>query len=132
MNIEGEWEFYNCTMDDARTMVFVRTDLHEDAPDASRPWMLLVVLNVKSLRPDGLTDEPETTFLQEVEEKLDKEFSQAWDSVYVGRYTKQGQRTMAYHFKSEPDKDMLSPIIERCAPEYSFSVDAFLDEPWEN
>jgi hypothetical protein len=132
MELSGDWEFYNCDMDGARCMVFVRVDLMDSAPDASRPAMLLVVLNVKSKRADGLTNEPETTYLQEVERTLDRELADAWSAVYVARYTKAGERTMAYYLPNEPDRTVLDAIVTRCAPGYTYRIESHPDEKWEN
>lgn len=129
---DGRWEFFSCEMDDDNVIVFVRVDIVESAPDASRPWLFLVTLTLKSQRSDGFTDEDETNSLWGIEDRLEREISEAWKGLYVGRYTRAGKRLMIFYLPIDPDPAIARKLVEKCAPSYEFELNSFEDEEWHN
>lgn len=132
MEPTGDWEMYTCEMGGEKCMVFARVDLMKEIPDPLRPILVLVNLDVKSRRADGWTDEPETSFLQQVEMNFEAALAKKWNAVYVARYTKGGRRTMAYHVPQKPTREALEPVINKYANGYTFDMEVYDDPDWEN
>ncbi|MCB9894793.1 MAG: DUF695 domain-containing protein [Planctomycetes bacterium] len=128
----GEWEMYSAEIEGKNALVFVRTDLIEDAPNPLLPHYFTITLRLRSRRADGFSDEEETNALWRIEDRIEAEFYKAWGGVYVGRYTFGGQRVMAYYLPLQPEPQVARRLVELCATGYEFELDCFEQPDWEN
>ena len=79
-----DWNSYITKVNDELASVLVDLGLDSEIPDTNRPWLLWVWIQLKSPRPDGLSDWPEFEVLSAVEARL----TQSLAVLYRGKPTR--------------------------------------------
>jgi hypothetical protein len=121
-----DWDIYICPIDDHLTSVFVDLALHDEAPQAHRPWLLRVAVSLRDPGPDGLGVPDEVDALYAIEDDLFQQVAESFPSRYVGRTTSQGRRARS--------AERLVERVDRLRlrfPAYTFNVATILDTGWD-
>src|SRR5256885_10104775 len=112
-----KWDAYIADLDGKPASFFVDLGLHEEAPIASKPWSLVIRLNLLNPRQDGLTQGDEFEVLNAVEDAVLPALKET-DAIYAGRMTTDGRRVMVFYSGKEIDASpFLASVMERF-PEY--------------
>jgi uncharacterized protein (TIGR01619 family) len=92
-----DWDFYFAKVNDEVASLLVDLGIHDDSPDASKPWLLWVWVHFNMQREDGLSHSDEAESLYKVEDALNAALSLTGDCQYVGRITTEGRREFYYY-----------------------------------
>src|SRR5258708_2933562 len=92
-----DWDVYLGPVDDQPASIFVDLSLLNAAPDANRPWLLRVAVQLQRPGEDGLGSQAESEALYEIEDRLFAGVAQSLRARYVGRITTQGRREFFYY-----------------------------------
>lgn len=126
-----DWDFYMCPVDDRPASIFVDLGLMSSAPDASRPWLLRVSVEMRIPREDGLSDQEETDVLYEIEDALFAQVAQSLRARYVGRITGSGNRDLFYYAATATGfEEVVGKAMEQF-PQYEFDCSIREDPDWE-
>lgn len=95
-----DWDVYVSPIDDHAAVIFVDLAPGKAPPDALRPWLLCVSIDLQIQREDGLSDPEETDVLYAIEDSLFESVAKTLRARYVGRITSQGKREHFYYANS--------------------------------
>jgi hypothetical protein len=103
------WDFYQCTMDGKPASVALCMDLKDSAPDARRPVLLVVTVELRQPHPDtGLSTDAEFDVLGKIEEGLSKALGQQYGAILAGRVTTAGRRDFSFYCAAAPGFDAVA------------------------
>jgi len=66
------WKPYLCNVNGKIASIFVNLGLQNEAPLASKPWLLWTWVYFKTPRPDGLSESKEAPTLFNIEDALEQ------------------------------------------------------------
>lgn len=129
--MKENWRSYFCNVNGSLASIFVNLGLKEDAPIASKPWLLWTWVHFQSPRADGLSDGGEFPTLSKIEDTLTSEVSRACGAILSGRITTEGRREFYFYGEiRERFSDAVSTALHRF-PEYSFDTGDQEDALWD-
>jgi uncharacterized protein (TIGR01619 family) len=91
------WGNYFTTINGALASVALDRSLRPKAPMASRPHLLWVKIQLRSPKPNGLSDRSELQALASIEDQLSGQLKAACRAVEAGRVTTAGHRELYYY-----------------------------------
>lgn len=128
--VDGQWDFYECTVDHKRAMVFVNLALMKQAPNPRYPSLVWLTLTVQAPRPDGLAEGQELERLNQIEDNFENTAIWAGDAILLGRVGHAGVRDYFFQAVSpEPLRNALSEVMAKY-PEYRFELGSREDPEW--
>jgi regulator of RNase E activity RraB len=95
--MSDHWDFYFFIVDGKPCSTMLDLGLVNEAPLASRPWLLSIRTPLSRPRADGLTDNPEAVELGQLEEALVRALRKRCDALFVGRMTWNGTRDLFFY-----------------------------------
>ena|ERR1700678_2691885 len=101
--VNRDWNRYIAKVNDELASVLVYLSLHTQVPDWNRPWLLWVWVQLKSPRPDGLSDWPEFETLSAVESRLTQALNQKCNAVLSRCMNTLGRREF-YFYGTTPEQ----------------------------
>lgn len=107
-----DWNSYITKVNDELASVLVDLGLDSEIPDTNGPWLLWVWIQLKSPRPDGLSDWPEFEVLSAVEARLTQSLAQKCNGVLGGSITTLGRREF-YFYGTNPEQLEIAVIETR-------------------
>jgi hypothetical protein len=99
--LSDEWDFFFANVNDAVASIFVDLGIRAEVPIEERPWLLWVIVDLHSPRPDGLSSGEEAPKLKEIGDSLETMISPICGAQLVGRITGGGRREF-YFYGAEP------------------------------
>jgi len=105
-----KWNSYLCNVNDKLASIYLDLALREVAPVDSRPWLLWVWVDMRTPRPDGLSDSDEAPTLYQIEGALTATISASCRATLAGRITTDGRRE--FYFYGE-EKDGFSSVAHQ-------------------
>ena len=125
------WDFYQCNVNHKPASVALYLDLKDGAPDARRPTLVVVCLNLRYPHPvNGMSTDAEFKVLSEMEDRLDEAFKQAYGAVQAGRITTDGRRDFYYYAAAAPGLDALVVSAWSPFPGYAWRTLSQDDPHW--
>jgi len=128
--MQGQWEFYECTVDDKhRALITVDVSLYDAAPDPARPFVLRVVVPFVNPQEDGFHRAEERERIDQIEKDLDGVVTELGGS-YVGRAIFGGARR---HYFYLADEAAAKAAEERCravVTDRSLEIGGLADPEW--
>jgi uncharacterized protein (TIGR01619 family) len=124
------WNFYFCNVNGVLASIALDLDLHELAPDKTRPNLLWVWVYMKKPRPDGLSDSSEFDTLVAIENKITEIVGRNFDAILSGRITTDGRREFYYY---GAHSEGFRPIVENTMIDfrgYRFSCGFQAEPDW--
>jgi uncharacterized protein (TIGR01619 family) len=91
------WKSYFCNVNDKLASIALDLCLTDEAPIASKPWLLWVWVYLQRPRPDGLSDQSEFDTISAVEDALLKCLVSTCQAVEAGRITTDGRREFYFY-----------------------------------
>lgn len=128
--MDGDWDFYFCRVNDSLASIFLDLEARSSAPDASRPWLLWVFVEMHAPREDGLSTSEEASTLNEIEDRITSALSASCDARSVGRITSAGRREFYYYAHSSDDIEATVAQAMSPYPHYTYEVGSQRDEEW--
>jgi hypothetical protein len=128
----GQWDFYQCKVNDKPASIYLDMGLKQDAPERARPAILVVWLYLRHPHPDnGLSTDAEFDVLVEIEDRLGDALMNAYDAVYAGRITTEGRRE--FYFYSAACAELEAVVKAALAPFGGYTIDAWgqPDSEWK-
>ncbi|MFO0713636.1 MAG: DUF695 domain-containing protein [Sandaracinus sp.] len=95
--MSDHWDFYFFVVEDKPCSTMLDLGLVNDAPVASKPWLVSVRFPLLRPRSDGLTDNAEAEELGKIEEALVRALRSHCDAQFVGRMTWNGTRDLFFY-----------------------------------
>ncbi len=86
------WDVYLTQINDKVASVFLDLGVRPTAPDAARPYLIRIWVDLKSPRDDGLPTSEESFVLDKSKEAIDSSLKSKYDVRYVGRVSTAGRR----------------------------------------
>lgn len=122
------FEFYECVVNDQRAFVRVDVDLHDTAPDPSRPHQLRIRIALLDPKEDGLTTRGEAERLWAFEDRLCAALA---PHPLVGVLTNAGRRSW-YLYTDDPDRDAdrARRVAREVLPDHTVRAESFEDPAW--
>src|SRR5262245_18819762 len=87
VNEHGRWASYFANVNDKLASIALDLDLRGQAPVNGKPHLLWVWVDLRSPKPNGLSDSGEFDALAAIEDKLVQALSSACHAVEAGRIT---------------------------------------------
>lgn len=130
-----DWQPYATKMDETPMVVTIDMAAAQAAPMESHPELLLVRLQLRQPRPDGLRATEEMEALAQAEDRLVEPFEAA-GAIYVGRYTAGGFVVHAFYAPKglRPPPPDLGPYLpgfaSKLEPDWGFYTQFLYPDRW--
>lgn len=128
----SKWDFFQCSVNGKPASIYLDLHLRESAPDATRPLLLIVWLDLRFPDPDHrMATDAEFDALGGIEDRLVENFESAYRCVYAGRITTDGRRE--FYFYSATGNQIESLALSALAPYPGYTVKAWSqpDAQWQ-
>jgi uncharacterized protein (TIGR01619 family) len=125
------WKPYLCKVNNKLASILVNLGLREEAPIASKPWLLWTWVYFQSPRPDGLSDSKEASILYEIEDSLHLHLSQACRAMPCGRITTEGRREFYFYGETKKGFTQAVKAAMKGFKGYRFDLGDKEDPLWE-
>jgi hypothetical protein len=94
---EGDWDFYEGTMEDDRAFITIDLAAQSEAPLESHPLRLQIRFAMQQPREDGLRAREEADAIFAVEDKIVQAMEGAAAAIHVARLTAQGYTELVFY-----------------------------------
>lgn len=94
------WKNYFCNVNSKLASIALNLGLNEEAPIASKPWLLWVWVYLQHPRSDGLSDQSEFETISAIEDALLIRLVSTCQAVEAGRITTDGHREFYFYGES--------------------------------
>lgn len=128
--MDGDWDFYLGQVNNSLASIFVDLEARSSAPDARRPWLLWVFVQMRAPREDGLSSSEEAPTLNEIEDRVTAALSASCNACNVGRITSAGRRELYYYAPSSEEIEATVTRAMSTYPGYGCEVGSQRDEEW--
>lgn len=128
--MSDQWDFYECTVDDARAFIALDLGIYDEAPDASRPVTVRVTVPLLSPREDGLPSSEERPRLDAIEDAVRTEFEKA-GAVQVGRASFGGAIRYYFYARTEDDARIVAARCAELVTDREVEIGGYDDPQWE-
>jgi regulator of RNase E activity RraB len=129
--VSDDWDFYFARVNDAVTSIFVDLGVRNDAPLEKRPWLLVVSVQLRTPRDDGLATQEEAQKLHEIGTALDSMISVTCGAQLVGRVTGSGRREF-YFYAAEPGElEAAAERVMKSYDGYEYEVVSLFQPDWD-
>ena len=130
--MSDEWDFFFANVNDAVASIFVNLGMRAEVPIEARPWLLWVIIELQSPRPDGLSSGEEGPKLKQIGDALEAMISPACEAQLVGRITGAGRREF-YFYGAEPGGlDHAAAHAMKAFEGYSYQAGSTFQPEWDH
>ena len=128
--MSSHWDFYFKQIDGNPASIFADLGLRPAAPDASRPHLIWMLVQMKEPTPNGFSSSAEAPALGAIEDTI-VSLIQAF-AIFAGRITTAGRREF-YFYTAEPERSLAAISKGMTAhPGYRFDAGSRLDPSWSH
>ena len=127
---QDDWDFFLCERDGSTASILVNLGLRALAPDAGRPWRLMVQLKMRDPSPNGLSNADERRTLDRIDDGLGKSVPAVCNALFVGRMIQSGHWKFTYYAPSAAQFEGTVDHTMREFPDYTYSCAADRDPQW--
>jgi len=128
--MQGDWQFYECTVDDAhRALITVDVSLHDAGPDAARPFVLRVVVPFVDPQEDGFHRAAERERIDQIEAELGAIVAEL-GGLYVGRAIFAGARRHYFYLAGEEAARTAGERARAAVTDRALEAAGFEDPEW--
>jgi hypothetical protein len=128
--MQGQWEFYECTVDDKhRALITVDVSLYDAAPDPARPYVLRVIVPFVNPQEDGFHRAEERERIDQIEQELDTVVTEL-GGFYVGRAIFGGARRHYFYLADEAAAKTAEQRARGLVTDRSLEIGGFADPEW--
>lgn len=129
--MSGNWDFYFARMNDKAVSIFLDLRVADSAPDAERPWLLLVRVYFTKPQPNGFHGSEEADTLFRIADSLEEAAGGAVGATLVGRITGDGSRTYYFYAPTFLGFDDAVTRTMTGFPEYLWESQCEMDPEWK-
>src|SRR5579871_1879458 len=129
--MSDRWDFYFHKIGESPASAFVDLGIRSEVPDARRPHLARVRLQMQVPREDGLSSSEESKILSRLEDIFTEDLLRAYDSIYVWRPTACGYREFCFYCPRPLEHSSITRAL-RAFPEYSFESQIAEDPHWRH
>lgn len=129
--MSDRWDFYLCRVNDELASISLNLGLRPDLPQAERPHLLWLWLDLRAPRPDGLSSKEEADTLWAIEDALTPPLLKTCNAILAGRITTCGRRE--YYFYA-PNAERFAEVVAEALkkfPDYTSETGAKEDPDWD-
>ena len=125
-----DWNCYLATVNGKLASIFLDLGVRSEIPDRKRIWLLWIWVQLKSPRPDGLSDDSEFDSLIALDKRIAQALSQKCNGVLAGTITTQGRRE--FYFYGEDPENLETAVAEtkKVFQTYQFEWGSRQDSEW--
>jgi uncharacterized protein (TIGR01619 family) len=105
-----DWNCYLTNVNGKLASIFLDLGLRSEIPDRNRLWLLWIWVQLKSPRPDGLSDDSEFDSLIALDKRIAQALNQKCKGLLAGTITTQGRRE--FYFYGEDPENLESAVLE--------------------
>jgi uncharacterized protein (TIGR01619 family) len=128
----SSWGHYVTTVNGALASVALDRRLRTKTPMASRPQLLWVKVQLRSPKPDGLSDRAEFETLAGIEDQLRSKLKAACRAIEAGRITTAGHRELVFYAANDEGfPDTVSAVMQNFNA-YKFDMGSRADPDWRH
>lgn len=128
--MSDKWEMYFSQFDEDPAAVLVDLGIAETIPDAERPKLLWMSLQMKSPDENGFASEEEEDLLTKIEDTFIDAVELTSNAILVGRITTAGRREFYFYSKTDEGfDDTIAEAMEQFE-DYTFETGSEDDEEW--
>jgi uncharacterized protein (TIGR01619 family) len=124
------WKNYFCNVNDKLASIALNLGLNEEAPIASKPWLLWVWVYLQHPRPDGLSDQSEFETIRSIEDELQKRLASTCQAVEAGRITTDGHRESYFYGESTDGFEASIHAVMSNFSRYKFDLGTQHEPDW--
>jgi Family of unknown function (DUF695)/Regulator of ribonuclease activity B len=126
----SSWGHYFTNANGALASVALDRSLRPKAPMASRPHLLWVKIQLRSPKPNGLSEQVEQQALGDIEDQLRSGLRAAGRGVEAGRITTAGHRELYFYGADDSGfRDAVAAVMQRFNA-YKFEMGSKADPEW--
>lgn len=130
MQIQTEWDFYFCTIEEQPASIMVDLALFDLAPIAEKVDFIQVAVDLNEPNEHGLTTPGEAEILYVLEDRLAEHLATNLSGVYAGRNTHSSKRTFYFYCASSIDaKGVVAEVMDHF-PDHRYRSDTMEDPGW--
>lgn len=129
--MSDNWNVYFTEVEGRPATIMVDLGLAPGGPQADRPFLFRLKLQVLKPTPDGFPSNEENATLHALEDKLESIVCKALDAVYVGRITCDGSRDFFYYHNAEARIPALMSELAALLKRRGFEADGGREDGWE-
>jgi len=124
------WGNYFTTINGALASVALDRSLRPKAPLASRPHLLWVKVQLRSPKPNGLSDRSELQALAGIEDQLSSQLKSVCRAIEAGRVTTAGRRELYYYGADDAGFQGAVAAVMQKFNAYTFDMGSTADPEW--
>jgi uncharacterized protein DUF695/regulator of ribonuclease activity B len=126
----SSWGHYFTNVNGALASVALDRSLRPKAPIAGKPHLLWVKVQLRSPKPNGLSDRVELPALAGIEDQLRSQLKAACRAAEVGRITTAGHREFLFYGADDNGfRDAVSEVMQKFSA-YKFDMGSKADPDW--
>lgn len=130
MQIQTEWDFYFCTIEEKPASIMVDLALLDLTPIAENPHFIQIAVALNQPNEYGLTTPGEAEVLYIMEDRLAEHMAQNLNGLYAGRNTHDSKRVFYFYGASEVDVDRIVAEVMDQFSEHQYQCDTMADDDW--
>jgi len=126
-----EWTSYFTNVDNKYSSIALDLGFYKMAPVNSKDHILWISIEMENPRSDGLSSNEESEVLWKIEDEIVESLQNKYQSLFVGRLTSDGMRTLYFYLGKENkhDKDINNVMKKYSSYKYQFGIKK--DNKWE-
>lgn len=126
-----DWTSYFSNVDNKYASIALDLGFYKIAPIDKKDYILWVSVEMQSPRNDGLSSNEESETLWKIEDEIVESLQDKYQSLFVGRLTSDGMRTLYFYLGKENhhDKDIANIMQRYSSYKYQFGIKK--DRKWE-
>jgi uncharacterized protein (TIGR01619 family) len=126
----SSWGHYFTTVNGALASVALDRSLRPKAPMANRPHLLWIKVQLRSPKPNGLSDRIELQALTDIEDQLRSQLRAACRAAEAGRITTAGRREFYFYGADDAGfRDAVAAVMQKFNA-YKFDLGSRADPEW--
>jgi len=125
------WKPYLCNVNGKIASIFVNLGLQNEAPLASKPWLLWTWVYFKTPRPDGLSESKEAPTLFNIEDAPEQCLGRACRAIQCGRITTEGRREFYFYGETKSGFHQAVKTALDGFKGYRYDIGGQEDAEWE-
>ncbi|WNJ16508.1 DUF695 domain-containing protein [Pontibacter sp. G13] len=130
VQIDTDWDFYFCTIEDRPASIMLDLAIQPHAPLMDKSSLIQVTVTLRQPNEFGLTNQAEAEVLYVMEDQMAEHLSTYLGGMYVARCTSKGKRIFYFYCNSSVDYQRVVEEIMDGFPEYRHQVNAQVDANW--
>ncbi len=130
MQIQTEWDFYFCTIEEKPASIMVDLALLDLAPIADKTDFIQIAVELNQSNEHGLTTPGEAEVLYVMEDRLVEHMALNLSGLYAGRNTHDSKRIFYYYCASSIDAQRIVAEVMEDFPDHRYRCDTLADGEW--